>query len=394
MLWTCLAYNKHVNMQSCLLVCILVFITCKKAFCFSSPNQSTLDAACQELQLDVPRLQKAIASGHVYQQFDFLNEDQVQFLLNEIQELEKNGQFVASGLSNTAKGASQGFGQYDRSTCVVPWWKDSLTSGDSQPHEISARLQQLRMTLAQVLQRHLSPNLAHECYYSQSKVGSFLPRHMDERHEETKGAKGWLLPSRRSLSWLVYLSDDQWDLDKNGGALTSFPQKQGVLGGSTHNGNLQVGWLLPEEGDSPSQPVYIDSWLKLPDSDMPHCILYVVDDNRVQFISKPFLSDALQGMSVADFILTQTGEKGSLFIKPSLASQFALLEDRPAWENGEIPRGSEAVHICPTRGSLVIFDSVAVPHQVEVIKQGTRTALAGWFHEETQPFPEGFYGEA
>ena len=34
------------------------------------------------------------------------------------------------------------------------------------------------------------PTLAHECYYSQSKPGAFLPRHMHERHEELKGPRG------------------------------------------------------------------------------------------------------------------------------------------------------------------------------------------------------------
>ena len=339
--------------------------------------------------MDVSRLQKTVASGHVYQQLGFLNEEQVKYLLNEIQDLEKEGRFVASGLSNTAKGFAQGFGQNDRSTCVVPWWKEPLV-GDTQPNEIAARLQQLRMTLSKVLDRPFSQGLAHECYYSQSKVGSFLPRHMDERHEECKGAKGWLLPSRRSISWLVYLSDDGWDLVENGGALTAFPQKRGVLGGSTHNGNLQVGWLIDDNG--PSQPVYLDSWFKLPGSDIPHCILYFpTQHNHIEYITSPFLSDGIQGMSVADF-LKQASIEGSLFVS-RYASQFALLEDRPAWDRGEIPDGSETLHVCPTRGSLVLFDSVTVPHQVEVIKQGTRTALAGWFHEETQAFPEGFYSE-
>lgn len=380
-------------MRYCLVCFLLICISCRKSWCFSSPNPSaSLDntsAACQELQLDVPRLQQAVVSGHVYQQFDFLSEDQVSFLLNEIQQLEEDGKFVASGLSNTLKGSAQGFGQSDRSTCVVPWWKESLTA-NQHPHEIAARLQQLRTTLGNVLQRSFSQdNLAHECYYSQSKVGSFLPRHMDERHEETKGAKGWLLPSRRSISWLVYLSDPDWDLESNGGALTAFPQQRGVLGGSTHSGNLQVGWLLNDNG--PSQPVYLDSWFKLQGSDVPHCILYIVDDDRIEYITSPFVSDGIVGMSVADFLQQQaSSDDGKLFMKP-FASQFVLLEDRSAWDRGEIPQGSEPTHICPTRGSLVMFDSVAVPHQVEVIKQGTRTALAGWFHEETQAFPDGFY---
>ena len=37
---------------------------------------------------------------------------------------------------------------------------------------------------------------------------------MDERHEELKGARGWTTRNRRSVSWLLYLSDDGWDDEK------------------------------------------------------------------------------------------------------------------------------------------------------------------------------------
>lgn len=43
-----------------------------------------------------------------------------------------------------------------------------------------------------------------------------------------------------------------------------------------------------------------------------------------------------------------------------------------------IPEGSHIVDNVPARGSLVAFDSVLLPHQVETILKGSRVTLAGW----------------
>lgn len=81
----------------------------------------------------------------------------------------------------------------------------------------------------------------------------------------------------------------------------------------------------------------------------------------------------------------------TLFLTSKDAIQFNLLENRLEWDQGKLPEGSIVEDICPERGLLVIFDSVMLPHQVETIKQGKRIALAGWFHEETQPFPSDLF---
>jgi hypothetical protein len=102
----------------------------------------------------------------------------------------------------------------------------------------------------------------------------------------------------------------------------------------------------------------------------------------------------LGGVSIPEFLKAQTqasGDDSGLFLHKEDAKMFALIEDRPAWDNGSLPDGTTSEDIAPIRGSLVVFDSVTVPHQVELIRKGNRVALAGWFHEETQPFPEGVY---
>lgn len=364
--------------------------------------------------LDVDRLKRTIGLGRVYQHEHFFSEDQVQTILHEIQEMEKQNKFLRKGLSNTVLGQNQTFDpKLDRSICPVPWFYDALEGSDTRV--IPSKLRELQQVLSQALDRPsialMSSSLNHECYYSKSEVGSRLPRHMDERHEETKGAKGWLLPSRRSLSWLIYLSTPaDWTLAANGGALRTFPQRfvanQHAL--STHDGNLQVGWLVGDGEQSSSRAVYLDSWHPVmgvvPEGTVPepHCILYVVNaDNQREFLTRPWLTEQLQGIAAMEFMKlcadhdadTDTSKEAPLlFLQAQHARSFAPLEDRPAWDKGQDPKGAEVVDIVPLRGSLVVFDSVQLPHQVEIIESGTRLALAGWFHEKTQEFPEDFYG--
>lgn len=379
------------------------------AFVQTQTSQNN-DPSCSQL-LDIPKLKQAIASGRVYQHINFLTEDEVNLLWDEIHELEQSGAFTRSGLSNLAQGSNQQFGEKDRSLCPVPWWQETLAgkkvteSKQEGIQSIATRLQDLRLHLAGILERPTmtDASLAHECYYSVSKVGSYLPRHMDERHEELKGAKGWLLSSRRSLSWLIYLSEpEEWTLEDNGGALRTFPPKNIDLskkrGQLTHDdGNLQIGWLLHNE-ERYAQPVYLNSWypvsVRSGEPPEPHCVLYTRSKTHGQTIlTQPWETENIQGISVLEFLSSwaqwraKDNKEQGLFLRHEDAQRFSLLEDRAAWDYGADPDGSIVEDIAPLRGSLVVFDSVTLPHQVETIKSGRRVALAGWFHEETQSFP-------
>ena len=46
----------------------------------------------------------------------------------------------------------------------------------------------------------------------------------------------------------------------------------------------------------------------------------------------------------------------------------------------------------PRGGTLVLFDSVSLPHEVMTTLEGERLALAGWLHEKQQAFPSWFVG--
>mmetsp|Transcript_7401 Transcript_7401/g.7490 ORF Transcript_7401/g.7490 Transcript_7401/m.7490 type:complete len:97 (+) Transcript_7401:3-293(+) len=84
--------------------------------------------------------------------------------------------------------------------------------------------------------------------------------------------------------------------------------------------------------------------------------------------------------------------KGPLSIdidpKYMVASRYIRIEDIPAWERGEDPAGSRPHITAPRGGSLVLFDSVTLPHQVMETLKGERLVLAGWMHEQQQPIPD------
>jgi hypothetical protein len=184
----------------------------------------------------------------------------------------------------------------------------------------------------------------------------------------------------------------------------------------SHNGNLQVGWLLAQtHHDEPKEnidgmithPIFLDCWYQHANPytrDLePHNVLYIVRkfprssdgvnsyEEQIEYISVPWMPDVVEG-NVMEFlqyraVLETSLEHSSerLFLNPKYASQFKLLEDREAWDRGDNPSGSLVEDILPLRGRLVVFDSVTLPHEVTSVINGSRSALAGWFHEETQP---------
>jgi len=135
--------------------------------------------------IDAKRLRETIAAGRVYQQENFLNEEQIQVLLNDLNKMIQEKKMVPSGLSNTNKGKDQNFGESDRMTCALPWWVDSLKGSYIESGEdsivlnnISDKIQELRREASSVLNRPTMSDAGyeHECYYSRSSVGASLAR--------------------------------------------------------------------------------------------------------------------------------------------------------------------------------------------------------------------------
>ena len=194
---------------------------------------------------------------------DWLPAELLRDLRADATSLLEAGAFTSSGLSNTAKGGrdGQGFGDQDRSVCAVT---PDLEGNRAARAEFAALLEDVRQALIGAGW----PVVCAEQYYSVSGTGATLPRHMDERHEELKGARGWVSSYRRSTSWLCYLCEPGWDEEGEagaGGALRAFV-REGAAGSSAcgaHEQNLQVGWL--EEG-AQHTPVYLDCFVPVESS--------------------------------------------------------------------------------------------------------------------------------
>lgn len=475
---------------------------------------TTQDASSDGKLLNFDEIEKELCStvrqGRIYVWDNFLSDEMVTDVRNYIlNQTTATDRFKASGLSNNALGNRQSFGKNDRQ--VTPINREDLAQSSTLDNTLS-KVNHLRKRLAMSLQRPslqygADKGLAHEFYFSVSRKGSSLRRHVDEKHEELKGAKGWMNPSRRSLSWLIYLSEPGWEVERNGGALRAFPQYRHIVEhvpGSSHEDNLQIAWMVVKRekptslesfdtnqvvGKDTKQhneyllPVFLDCWRKVKNensgADSKWAVksaLYtlveegqdiqrdVIDMNQLQqmcdkfyrsvmkntdnrkfqrkYLTKNFdLSDPLTGQLRSDF---------SVFLLPAIDNALAatsppllLLEDTHLWEQGGYPAGSmlyaddnssnepSAVvsttvsvegsasntvvsstnskrnissdhdtvridnedkvigqEVAPIGGRLVIFDSVLLPHEVLTTLKGDRVALAGWFHEQTQVFPE------
>ena len=312
-------------------------------------------------------IKKLIQSGHAYYLPNFISHEAVKKLRIETDEQIKKGLFKPSGLSNRTVKDNR-FNHKDRQ--IAPLVLNE--SGASEIlMEVHRKLKKLRFELSDILDRQsMKENLDHETYLSLGKVGSLLPRHVDERHEEIKGRLGWLSNSRRSISWLIYLSfPDEWTTSY-GGALRTYPQNVRVQLDSSnqcggHQGNLQIGWLRSVDC---VQPVYLNCWIL--DDDGYKSALYIRRSNESVYITRNF------DIKKAD------GNYGEFLIDQDLgASKFYKIEEYEKWKMDLPPSGSTTTDFLPVAGSLILFDSVSLPHQVQEVLEGSRIALAGWFHE-------------
>jgi hypothetical protein len=128
--------------------------------------------------------------------------------------------------------------------------------------------------------------------------------------------------------------------------------------------------------------------------------MYTVASNNIrgktqedapQYISHNFHPDPVLFMSGGDFFARRL-----LIDNPALAPRFHFLEPpksaatkllgstaTPSDPNDD----EEAMNIPPLGGTLVLFDSVSLPHEVLPANGRERWATSGWFHEDQQPPP-------
>ena len=387
-----------------------------------SASPVAVDSA--SIGIDVNKLRDTVNGGRVSIHDDFISKELLDELRADLQIAKKKGAFQPSGLSNRASVQNLFDGKSDRLVCSVLGTSYSSVA----LLKVKSKLDDLRSNLAISLDRPTiaDDSLPHELYYSSSTKGAFLKRHMDERHEELKGRKGYTLPSRRSLSFLVYLSDDNWSDEVNGGQLRTYPQAADTINakfGGEHEGCLQVAWLTctsteSRYGTNTSQPIYLDSFSRSlsvgnkekgaglkqdSQNSMPHCQLYIVNSagdqsGKSQSQSKSQKRVPITGLfEIRDPSTGDFEEKWERHLLPSFNNtdndnehtnySIAKLEDLKAWEAGQDPANSVKEDISPVAGRLVVFDSVMLPHQVLETKRGERAALAGWFHSQQPGIP-------
>ena len=326
-----------------------------------------------------PKWRHEVQSGGIYVADNFLPKPTLQALQQDIHKANEEGRFEASGLSNSAKGGKQGFNsKNDRAVCPV------LGSSGYRSEILELvkddYLSKLQGEIARELNRPtlVDDRLGHELYYSRSPSGSYLKRHVDERHPELS-KRGYRDASRRSISFLLYLSEVK------GGQLRVFTQKGSKsqpVGGSFDN-CMQVAWLIDRE-DGTSKQIFLDSWR----DNLPVCELFCV---QTQDYGRNTL--ARETISVP-FDMGSSGTKTMMNnLNQVLLPQYrdhrylvAPIEELDA----ELPPNARVLDVEPRANRVVIFDSVMLPHQVQITDSGTRLALAGWFHEASPPIPEPF----
>jgi len=284
-------------------------------------------------------------------------------------------------------------------------WVDQQVGNFATRQQFKARMAALKASLSKELQDR--PTLiadgrqTHEMSYTRYGPGAFLPRHTDEHHGELKKvhpvasgdenlkrvttanaatAPEKPKPTRRSVTWLVYLNDE-WDA-QSGGELRLHERKEPAISHVGARGkDLQVAWLRANatEGET---PVFLDA--TLPGS--RNCQLYAcaADGSRRELSKEPFAASPTLFLAGGDFfartLLVDAPEdqkRFHLLDAPKSAVSAFLPPVGPAGEDG----GERVRDITPEGGTLVVFDSVSVPHEVLATRGRDRFACSGWFHE-------------
>jgi len=318
----------------------------------------------------------SIGHGGIHVQPDWIPPELVSVMRQDAKGLFSDGLFSPDGLTNTAVVKSQqGFSNRDRQTFRGDGWLSEVGDTASR-RDFADRMYSLRQDLAAGLGR---PSLAvegvrkHEMTYNWYEPGAKLGRHLDEHHEETKVTKGWMQPTRRSVTWLVYLNDG-WKAEE-GGTLRTFPRPtlaSELVGADA--GNLQIGWL---DG---SRPVFMDSHRKGGRS----CLYCRGGKGQREVVSASDFDVPRQPVDFREFLRTRHAGAFEQISTSRLDPRFATGAPATFAEFDELHH----VDVVPKAGTLVLFDSVSLPHLVrEVTSKRQRIAATGWFHEDGQtPF--------
>ena len=379
-------------------------------------------AASNELSMDSLLPSQAITdleAGRVAVIHDWLPRDEAKALFADAEACFQGGHFKLDALAQKAV-ATKGSLEPGFDRMAMPSFFPSkgtagpfvLPIGD---HEVRTRFRERATALRTLLSGRLSgrPTLAeetgltHELGYTRYGPGAFLPRHTDEHHPtlkkahpvasgdenlkrltaEARGANS-AVPTRRSVTWLVYLNDD-WHSSDGGELRVHERAAPSVSPVGAHGGDLQVGWLRAT-AVHPETPVFLDArraWLDGSSIANDACMLYacLADGTSRDLSARPFAASPALYLAGGDFFARRLlidrradAERFHLVDAPKSAAAALLPKVSDAGEDG----GERVRDVLPQAGTLVLFDSVAVPHEVLPTRGRPRYAISGWYHEQ------------
>ena len=230
---------------------------------FTAPGARSFEANLPPSAIDT------IQRGRIAVVPNWLPAAEVARLRTDAEALHWGGHFSTDALASYGqKGAFDP--SKDRQVLRLGPWSNAALGDSGARRAFAGRIGAVRLALSESMGR---PRLAAgqsvsaygsgstEISYTRFGPGASLRRHIDEHHEELKGKSGWAKPTRRSVSWLVYLNEG-WDPDgADGGALRCYervpPPSPPV--GATPDGDLQLGWLRATPADPVDRPVFLDS---------------------------------------------------------------------------------------------------------------------------------------
>ncbi len=367
----------------------------------SSPRLYATLSSESENRLLPSSVYKTIEEGKIAVVPNFLSQADILPLRQDAQQLWLDNRFSTDALAGY--GSKGNFDPTkDRAVLKLSQWKRSdYGNFELRSNKFANLMASVRQELATNLNR---PQLAApdsaavkkygvgstEISYTRFGPGAFLKRHVDEHHEELKGRDGWLKPTRRSVSWLIYLNEPDWNASRDGGQLRCFERIRKPMGriGATTNGDLQVGWVTESSGET---PVYLDA----KNHDHGECAMYLIArESRRVYITKPFKTNPIMYVAGSEQLV-----KKLLIDSPEIATRFRLIEP-PKSKLNDILKGDDAYmgqgelsqnimeeeleDVAPLGGTLVLFDSVSLPHEVLATQSRERWACSGWYHEDQQ----------
>ena len=165
-----------------------------------------------------------VARGNVAVIDNFLARDVVAALRDDAEELWDAGLYSAPTRDTKLKRKNERF------VLRGSVWRDFGIGRGAARNKVAATMDKVRDACAARLGR---PDLTrtapsqNEFSYTRFAPGASLARHVDEHHEETKGTEGWRAPTRRSVTWLVYLNEK----DVAGGRLRAYERRRPIAAG-------------------------------------------------------------------------------------------------------------------------------------------------------------------